>query len=273
MSIPDIADLITIAARVLEIDASEALDLIDVPAAETALGEARNRRGEPAGQVAAALLTGLIRHPPLPRGNRQVALLAMLQFLGRQGLGLDLQPATAARDLIAGITTGTLAEPAVTAWISGRLRPQQGKEAGIMKRLTRRGNCEALAVTARAGKFPHLTDRAYRAVTMAEAEAAGLRHNYVGTEHLLLGLVREGAGVAAQILGRLGADRAAIVEAILHVLSGADPTCREQRRALLTGELTAVLDENDRLHAEIERLRLLLRQHGIEPGDCATRSA
>lgn len=348
MSIPDIADLITIAARVLEIDTNEAFDLIDVPAAEAALGEARNRRGEPTGQVAAALLTGLIRYPPLPRGNRQVALLAMLQFLGRQGLGLDLQPATAARDLIAGITTGTLAEPAVTAWIAGRLRPQQGKEAGIMKRLTRRGNCEALAVTARAGKFPHLTDRAYRAVTMAEAEAAGLRHNYVGTEHLLLGLlgiddgvaakvltrlgvsaaearaqteqiigrgtappagqppftprskkvldlangeakrlghnyvgtehlllglVREGAGVAAQILGRLGADRAAIVEAILHVLSGADPTCREQRRSFLTGELTAVLDENDRLHAEIERLRLLLRQHGIEPDDRATRSA
>jgi hypothetical protein len=34
-----------------------------------------------------------------------------------------------------------------------------------------------------------------------------------------------------------------------------------------------VLDENDRLHAEIERLRLLLRQHGIEPDDRATRSA
>jgi prophage maintenance system killer protein len=69
---------------VLEIDTNEAFDLIDAPAAEAALGEARNRRGEPTGQVAAALLTGLIRHRPLPRGNRQVALLAMLQFLGRK---------------------------------------------------------------------------------------------------------------------------------------------------------------------------------------------
>src|SRR6266446_4802972 len=156
MSIPDVADLVVIAARVLEIDTDEALDLIDAPAAEAALSDARNRYSEPAGQV---------------------ALLALLQFLGRQGLGLDLQPATAARDLIAGITAGTLAEPAVTAWIAGRLRPHQGKEAGIMKRLTRRGNCEPLAVTARAGKFPHLTDRAYRAVTLAEAEALGLRPN------------------------------------------------------------------------------------------------
>jgi hypothetical protein len=74
-------------------------------------------------------------------------------------------------------------------------------------------------------------------------------------------------------LGGLGADRAAIVEAILHVLSGADPTCREQHRAFLTSELTAVLDENDRLHAQVARLRLLLRQHGIEPDDGAARSA
>jgi ATP-dependent Clp protease ATP-binding subunit ClpC len=92
------------------------------------------------------------------------------------------------------------------------------------------------------------------------------------TEHLLLGLVREGEGLAARVLGRLGADRAGIVEALLHVLSGADPACREQRRASLTGELTAVLDENDRLHAEVERLRLL-RQHGAEPDDGAACSA
>ncbi len=331
MNVPDVADLVVITARVLEIDTREAFDLIDLPAAEAALAQARNRRGEPVGQVAAALLAGLIWHRPLAQGNRQLALLAMLQFLGRQDLGLDLEPATAARDLIAGIAAGTLAEPAVAAWIAGRLHAQPAKEAGNMKRLTRRGHCEPLAVPARAGKFPHFTDRAYRAVTLAEAEAIGLRHNYVGTEHLLLGvlgvgdgvaakvltglgvsapeakaeteqiigrgseppsgqppftprskkvldlahgeakrlghnyvgtehlllgLVREGAGVAAQILNRLGADRAAIVEALMHVL-----------------RFTAVLDENDRLHAEIERLRLLLRQHGVEPHDGATRSA
>src|SRR5260370_14077105 len=99
MSIPDVSDLVAIAARVLEIDTGEALDLIDVPAAEAALGEARNRRGEPAGLVAAALLTGLIRHRPLPRGNRQVALLAVLPFLGRLGPGRRLPPPTAGPEL------------------------------------------------------------------------------------------------------------------------------------------------------------------------------
>jgi ATP-dependent Clp protease ATP-binding subunit ClpC len=108
---------------------------------------------------------------------------------------------------------------------------------------------------------------------LANGEAKRLGHNYLGTEHPVPGLVREGEGDAAQFLGRLGADRAAIVEALRHVLSGADPTCSEQRRALLTGELTAVLDENHRLHGEVERLRRLLRQHGIEPDGDAARSA
>jgi hypothetical protein len=47
MSIPDVADLVVIAAPVLDIDTREALDLIDLPA-EAALARARNRRGEPA---------------------------------------------------------------------------------------------------------------------------------------------------------------------------------------------------------------------------------
>src|SRR5258708_38545544 len=76
MSIPDVADLVVIAARVLEIDPREALDLTDLPAAEAALARARNRRGESAGQVAAALLAALIRHRPLAAGNRQGALPA-----------------------------------------------------------------------------------------------------------------------------------------------------------------------------------------------------
>src|SRR5258708_38537509 len=93
MSIPDVADLVVIAARVLEIDPREALDLTDLPAAEAALARARNRRGESAGQVAAALLAALIRHRPLAAGNRQVALLAGPAKLRPPDLGLHLPPA------------------------------------------------------------------------------------------------------------------------------------------------------------------------------------
>jgi ATP-dependent Clp protease ATP-binding subunit ClpC len=52
--------------------------------------------------------------------------------------------------------------------------------------------------------FERFTDRARRVVVMAQAEAGALNHNYIGTEHLLLGLLREGDGVAARALESLG---------------------------------------------------------------------
>jgi ATP-dependent Clp protease ATP-binding subunit ClpC len=51
--------------------------------------------------------------------------------------------------------------------------------------------------------FERFTDRARRVVVLAQEEARGLDHNYIGTEHLLLGLIREGEGVAALALGAL----------------------------------------------------------------------
>jgi ATP-dependent Clp protease ATP-binding subunit ClpC len=50
----------------------------------------------------------------------------------------------------------------------------------------------------------HFTQRARKALSLAEEEAQRLQHKYVGTEHLLLGLVREGEGVAAIVLLNLG---------------------------------------------------------------------
>jgi ATP-dependent Clp protease ATP-binding subunit ClpC len=52
--------------------------------------------------------------------------------------------------------------------------------------------------------FERFTDRARRVVVLAQEEARMLNHNYIGTEHILLGLIREGAGVAARALEALG---------------------------------------------------------------------
>jgi hypothetical protein len=52
--------------------------------------------------------------------------------------------------------------------------------------------------------FDKFTERARKAMTLAQDEAQRLGHNYMGTEHLLLGLVREGEGVAAKVLNNLG---------------------------------------------------------------------
>ena len=52
--------------------------------------------------------------------------------------------------------------------------------------------------------FERFTDRARRVVVLAQEEARLLNHNYIGTEHLLLGLIHEGEGVAAKTLEALG---------------------------------------------------------------------
>jgi ATP-dependent Clp protease ATP-binding subunit ClpC len=69
-----------------------------------------------------------------------------------------------------------------------------------------------------ADKFDKFTERARRVLSLAQEEAMRFRHNYIGTEHLLLGLVREGNGLAAKVLTNMGVDLNTIrcdVEAII----------------------------------------------------------
>jgi ATP-dependent Clp protease ATP-binding subunit ClpC len=54
--------------------------------------------------------------------------------------------------------------------------------------------------------FERFTERARQVVVLAQDEARALRHNYIGTEHLLLGLLREEEGIGARVLGGLGVE-------------------------------------------------------------------
>ncbi len=67
-------------------------------------------------------------------------------------------------------------------------------------------------------RFDRFTQRARNVLILAQEEAQRLRHNYIGTEHLLLGLVREGNGLAARVLMQMGVDLREVrrrVEAII----------------------------------------------------------
>jgi len=68
-----------------------------------------------------------------------------------------------------------------------------------------------------AGHIP-FTPRAKKVLELALREALQLGHNYIGTEHILLGLVREGEGVAAQVLQKLGADLNRVRQAVIGLL-------------------------------------------------------
>src|SRR5438552_5280318 len=56
------------------------------------------------------------------------------------------------------------------------------------------------------GPFDRFNDRAKRVLALSQDEAIRLNHNYIGVEHLLLGLIREGEGVAARVLDSLSVD-------------------------------------------------------------------
>ena len=73
-----------------------------------------------------------------------------------------------------------------------------------------------------ADRFDKFTERARRVLTLAQEEATRLGHNYIGTEHLLLGLVREGDGVAARVLALLGADSERVRGAVERLVGRGD---------------------------------------------------
>jgi ATP-dependent Clp protease ATP-binding subunit ClpC len=142
------------------------------------------------------------------------------------------------------------------------------------------------------GHIP-FTPRAKRVLELSLRESQAVNHTYIGTEHILLGLTREDTGVGAQVLVRLGADLEPTRERVLAVLlhghgtgeprpARGDPAGGQRRpRPAVLGRLDQMEarllalelrvgtqpDPADRpsLSEEVERLRSLLRQHGIEP--------
>jgi len=173
------------------------------------------------------------------------------------------------------------------------------------------------------------TPRARRVLGLTLREALALGHNDVGTGHLLLALLGEGHGIAAHVLTSLGADHARVREQVLSLMTSADeqagPQTRlvrmaipadladamerlaqvqRQRKAALGAEdleaaaalrdredqlrasklrleqrwaagvdVQAVVAENQRVHRELDRMRGLLREHGIEPDDGTAQTA
>ena len=189
------------------------LNLLDPAAAEHALDQARPGSG-PASPAtcAAALLHALVRQRPLRRGNQQVALAAMLQFLALNGQDMDADPAEDVAAMVTGLAAGTFDIKDVADWLAPRLRPAgraatRVKEAPMRDRpaLPLAERIRRAAIGARPkDMFTRFTDQARRVVVLAQDEARDLGHGSVGTEHLLLGLLAEGEGVAALALESLG---------------------------------------------------------------------
>ena len=107
----------------------------------------------------------------------------------------------------------------------------------------------------------YYTDRAKRVMELAVEEARSFGHNYIGTEHILLGLIRENEGVAAHVLISLGADLDIVRATVIDMLGGTHesaelpaPDRRRRAAAPAQGEATAGTPLLDKYGRDINRM-------------------
>jgi prophage maintenance system killer protein len=352
-----LTDVLAVAARVVACHSSSIVDNTDLDEVELTLVETKEAAGTGnLADVAAVLLAGLVRRRPFTGPNRRIALTVTLQFLALNDRDLDLEPVEDMDLLLDRFAAGASPRDIARA-LSMRLsrrgerhstppvdRPlptttepliSTEKELAMFERFTDRARratvlaqeeartlghdyigtehillgliSEGEGVAAKAlgelkislaavrtqveeiigrgvqepiGHIP-FTPRAKKVLELSLREAMQLGVNYIGTEHVLLGLIREGEGVAAQALERLGADLDRTRQKVVEVLARSGPEAtsaraaqegRSARVALILQELNAEFDDaarlrtaNDRLVTEVARLRGVLREHGIDP--------
>jgi len=132
----------------------------------------------------------------------------------------------------------------------GLLREEDGLAARVLGSLditVEEVRAEVVRIVGRgeevtAGQIP-FTPRTKKVLDLARREALSLGHNYIGTEHILLGIVRENNGVAIDILRDLDTDAAKVRDEVLHLLGGMPrpaPPRRLRRRSPVPDWLTLV---------------------------------
>ena len=322
----DLAGLVLVAGRALDLDEGSVVSLADLEAAASVLAAGRDAAGPQ--RQAATLVHGLVTRQVFGPRSAEVAVLAACQLLALNGLGaVDLGAPAAVRHLLAGVAGGRVGVDELTAWLE---RSTTGWREQMFERFTdkarqavvlaqeearRLGHPEVrtehlllglLAVDGESAATRALTDlgiplddlrreveegigrgegapsghlpfapRNKKVLELSLREALQLGHNYIGTEHLLLGLVREADSGAAQVLAGRGADLDSARQAVARQLTtgAGDRAAAKPSKEGLIADIEALYEEIVRLSREVERLNELLRRHGIEPDEGTTRSA
>jgi ATP-dependent Clp protease ATP-binding subunit ClpC len=121
------------------------------------------------------------------------------------------------------------------------------------------------------GHIP-FTQRAKKSLELALREMVHLGHDYIGTEHLLLGLVREGDGVAAQVLRQRGIELNRVRQEVIRQLHGHEAgTRRRSRRGVPSGEGATLEEISRQLQALGARLGAIEEKLGIEESPARQR--
>ncbi|RSL29433.1 ATP-dependent Clp protease ATP-binding subunit [Salibacterium salarium] len=122
---------------------------------------------------------------------------------------------------------------------------------------------EALIGTGQEGsKTIHYTPRAKKVIELSMDEARKLGHSYVGTEHILLGLIREGEGVAARVLNNLGVSLNKARQQVLQLLGNNEASGNNQQQAAGAGATNANTPTLDSLARD---LTAVAKEEGLDP--------
>jgi hypothetical protein len=323
----DLAGLVLVASRTLNLDEATVVSLADLEAAVAVVASAREASGGPERQ-AATLLHGLVRRRVFGAHSGEVGLVAALQLLALHGRGAgDLGPPAVVREWLAAAAGGRIGIDELADWLD---QATSGRRTDMFERFTdkARDAVRSAQEEARAHRHAHVgtehlllgllggsqgvgaralaalgvpteavrarvleivppgteeapsghiafTPRSKKVLELSLREALQLGHNYIGTEHILLGLVREHDGVAAQVLAEQGADLDTVRQEVVRQLAlvGGDRAAAKPSKEGLIADIEALYDEIVRLSGEVQRLTDLLRRHGIEPDEGTTRSA
>src|SRR5262244_979809 len=124
------------------------------------------------------------------------------------------------------------------------------------------------------GHIP-FTPRAKKVLELSLREALQLGHNYIGTEHILLGLIREGEGVAAQVLVKLGGSLGPVRDKVIELAPAAGENVELGERLRpsagaplegILGQLAAIGERLDTIAARLGAIERHLGLRGEEPG-------
>lgn len=180
----DVALLVLIAARVADTPPRELLQALDIGTIQSCLAAARlDPSSDPVDQ-ACTLLHAIVQNRPFGEDSDAVALLAAAHMLEELGIVFTFEPSESLWQLLDRIRSNDASTYDVVNIVLSQIQAKEEKP----------------------DMFERFTPRARQAMSEAKHAAESLRHNFIGTEHLLLGLLAVQEGVAAQVLRDFGVD-------------------------------------------------------------------
>ncbi|MEV0285120.1 MULTISPECIES: Clp protease N-terminal domain-containing protein [unclassified Kribbella] len=220
-------DVLAIAARVLRCSSDDAVRRTNLDAVDEVLSDVRRTGG--LAEAAGVLLAGLVRARAFEGANRVVTVAVVLQFCSLNRSELRLEPVEEVDELLDRIAADGVSADEVADFLRERLKPEhvtaedlqehlridllledevKDLASAVEDELSRRGG----------GMFELFTDSARRAVVLAQEEARMLSHTFIGTEHLLLGIIHEGQGGGGKVLADLGVTAPAVRDLVVEII-------------------------------------------------------